>query len=196
MTAPKPPAGKSEWRAALLSARRAVSAEARAAEARALASATHALITSVAPGTACGYLPIGAEPGSPAMLDAMAAAGWRVLLPVVAGGGPLEWAEYAGVESLRAGPHGLLEPSGPRLGASVLGAASLLLIPALAVDLQGVRLGRGAGYYDRSLPLADPGAQLVAVVRDAELVDELPSEPHDVRMTAALTPGHGLRKLG
>ena len=46
-----------------------------------------------------------------------------------------------------------------------------MLVPALAVDRRGVRLGRGAGFYDRSLPLAAPAARLVAVVRDDELVD-------------------------
>jgi 5-formyltetrahydrofolate cyclo-ligase len=59
-----------------------------------------------------------------------------------------------------------------------------------------VRLGRGAGFYDRSLPLAAPTALLVAVVRDDELVDRLPAEPHDVRMTHALTPHGGVVALG
>jgi 5-formyltetrahydrofolate cyclo-ligase len=68
-------------------------------------------------------------------------------------------------------------------------------VPALAVDRRGVRLGRGGGYYDRSLPLAAPGAALVAVVRDTELVPHLPSDPHDVPMTAALTPTAGLTPL-
>ena len=64
------------------------------------------------------------------------------------------------------------------------------------VDRTGVRLGRGAGFYDRSLPLATPTAKLVAVVRDDELVDRLPAEPHDVRMTHALTPNGGVVALG
>jgi 5-formyltetrahydrofolate cyclo-ligase len=55
-----------------------------------------------------------------------------------------------------------------------------------------VRLGRGAGFYDRSLPGRDPRARLIAVVRDVELVDELPAEPHDVAMTDALTPQRGV----
>ncbi len=74
--------------------------------------------------------------------------------------------------------------------------ASVILVPALAVDRAGVRLGRGAGFYDRSLPLADAAARLIAVVRDDELVDRLPAEPHDVRMTHALTPRGGLVTLG
>ena len=72
----------------------------------------------------------------------------------------------------------------------------MILVPALAVDRAGVRLGRGAGFYDRSLPLADAAARLIAVVRDDELVARLPAEPHDVRMTHALTPHNGLVTLG
>lgn len=70
-----------------------------------------------------------------------------------------------------------------------------MLVPALAVDRQGVRLGRGRGFYDRSLRCRDPHARLVAVVRTVELVDVLPSEPHDVPMTHALTPERGLIAL-
>ena len=50
-----------------------------------------------------------------------------------------------------------------------------MIVPALAVDRRGVRLGRGRGFYDRSLDGRDPQAQLIAMVRDAELVDELPA---------------------
>ncbi len=84
----------------------------------------------------------------------------------------------------------------PWLPAEAVADAITVFVPALAVDRAGVRLGRGAGFYDRSLPLADPAARLVAVVRDDELVDEVPAEPHDVRMTHALTPKRGLVELG
>jgi 5-formyltetrahydrofolate cyclo-ligase len=71
-----------------------------------------------------------------------------------------------------------------------------MLVPALAVDRRGVRLGRGRGFYDRSLVHRQVGAPLIAVVRDDEVVDELPVEPHDVAMTHALTPRRGLIALG
>ena len=78
----------------------------------------------------------------------------------------------------------------------VAAGALVVLVPALAVDRRGVRLGRGAGFYDRSLTLARPDTPLIAVVRDDELLDRLPAEPHDVRMTHALTPQKGLVDLG
>jgi 5,10-methenyltetrahydrofolate synthetase len=70
-----------------------------------------------------------------------------------------------------------------------------VLVPALAVDRGGVRLGRGRGFYDRSLCGRDPQASLVAIVRDSELLDEIPAGPHDVPMTHALTPRGGLIAL-
>ena len=64
-----------------------------------------------------------------------------------------------------------------------------MLVPALAVDRRGVRIGKGAGYYDRSLPLATPGVPLVAVVYDEELVDRLPAEDARLPDHRRATPG-------
>ncbi|MGH7291726.1 MAG: 5-formyltetrahydrofolate cyclo-ligase, partial [Myxococcota bacterium] len=108
---------------------------------------------------------------------------------------PLSWGEYREGELVEA-PFGLREPAAPWLPADAIRTASTILVPALAVDRAGVRLGRGAGFYDRSLAMADPTARLIALVRDAELLEHLPGEPHDVPVTHALTPGVGLVELG
>lgn len=151
------------------------------------------------PGTVCAYWPVGTEPGSPALLDGLVGCGCRVLLPVVGSHAgpatPLDWAEYIGARSLQAGPLGLREPTGPRLGCAAITTAVLVLVPALAVDRHGGRLGRGGGHYDRTLPLATPGTPLVAIVRDDEVLASLPVQPHDVPVTATLTPGRGLIPL-
>ena len=183
------PESKALLRRSLSAARSALTAEIREEEASALVNWVGRIDASVV----CCYLPVGTEPGSVAMVDAIRA---RVLLPVVTGAAPLDWAEYAGEDSLVPGPHGLREPAGHRLGPAAIGLADVLLIPALAVDRRGVRLGRGAGHYDRSLPKARAEAALIAVVRDDELLDHLPDEPHDVRMTATLTPRLGIRRVG
>jgi 5-formyltetrahydrofolate cyclo-ligase len=81
------------------------------------------------------------------------------------------------------------------LGVDAISSAELILVPALAVDRSGGRLGRGAGFYDRTLILAAPSAARIALVRDSELVDELPTEAHDVRMTGAVTPSGGFVDL-
>lgn len=189
---------KTQLRAALLAARRAVSEADRAAEARALCD--HLPAVAGAGEVVCAYVPVGAEPGSPALVDRLREQGARVLLPVSrtgAGGEalPLRWGEYVPGALVR-GRFGLWEPAGPLLEPQAVAQAAALLVPALAVDRRGVRLGRGGGYYDRSLCLCAPGTRLIAVVRDNEVLDELPSEPHDVRMTHALTPGRGLVALG
>ncbi|KAA5836935.1 5-formyltetrahydrofolate cyclo-ligase [Saccharopolyspora hirsuta] len=186
---------KAEWRRRLLQQRRDMDETTRSAEARALQEAALAWLAEHPVRTVAAYVPVGGEPGSPDLLEALRAAGLRVLLPVVNRRQPLEWADYTGPDSLREAGFNLLEPAGQRLGAAAVGEAGALLVPALAVDRRGVRLGRGAGYYDRSLPMADPAAPLIAVVRDEEFVPELPGEPHDVRMTGVLTPQRGVVSL-
>ncbi|MDA3650025.1 5-formyltetrahydrofolate cyclo-ligase [Saccharopolyspora indica] len=187
---------KAEWRNTLLEQRREVDQTTRLAEAAALQEAALAWLAEHPVRTVAAYVPVGDEPGSPDLLEALRAAGLRVLLPVVVNRRePLEWADYTGPDSLRGAGFGLLEPAGQRLGAAAIGEAGALLVPGLAVDRRGVRLGRGAGYYDRSLPMAAPGAPLIGVVRDAEFVAELPGEPHDVRMTRVLTPRRGVVPL-
>ncbi|MDX1890318.1 5-formyltetrahydrofolate cyclo-ligase [Mycolicibacterium sp. 050158] len=189
---------KAQLRAEILTARRAIPADVRLAEAGALG----VRLARLADGgeTVCAYVPVGSEPGSVAMLDALVDAGATVLLPVAredAAGTPLplSWGEYRAGKLVAAG-HGLREPAGPTLPPEAIARAALIVVPALAVDRAGVRLGRGAGFYDRSLTLADPAARLVAIVRDDELRDRLPGAAHDVAMTHALTPGHGLVELG
>jgi 5-formyltetrahydrofolate cyclo-ligase len=173
---------KATLRSRLLATRRSLSAEVRTLEAAALAS--HVAALDVTPDqTVCAFLPVGSEPGDASWLDGLRC---RVLLPIVTGDSPLDWAVHpAGF--------GLLEPTGPRLGASAIAGASLVLVPALAVSLDGVRIGKGQGHYDRSLPLVK--APLVGVVRDSEVLSEVPAEPHDVRMNGVLTPSVGLRWL-
>ncbi|MCV7418498.1 5-formyltetrahydrofolate cyclo-ligase [Mycolicibacterium litorale] len=188
---------KAELRARLSSARRKVTPEAREREAAALAG--HLAGFAPAGRTVCAYVPVGSEPGSLVLLDELLALGARVLLPVAQHDDadaplPLRWGEYR-PGHLVAARFGLREPAPPWLAPDAVAEAAVVLVPALAVDRTGVRLGRGAGFYDRSLGSADPDALLIAVVRDDELVERLPSEPHDVRMTHALTPGLGLVAL-
>lgn len=190
-------ASKWAWRRQIRAARRLVTDEEHRTEARMLRN--HLQVVVVPGSTVCAYAPLATEPGTVDLLDELLWVADRVLLPVahttpdeepVA----LRWGEYCPGE-LVTGLWGLQEPPEPWLPESALDEAELVLLPALAVDRRGVRLGRGGGFYDRSLGFRDPGSRLVAVVRDTELVDELPSEPHDVPVTHALTPGRGLIAL-
>jgi len=186
--------GKAEWRKRILRTRRALDSAVHESEAHALAAAARAL--AVADATVCAYVPVRSEPGSIAMLDELVSGGSRVLLPVAREAGPLRWAQYEGTDSLVPAPFGLLEPAGHVLAEEEIASATIVLVPALAVDRRGVRLGRGAGFYDRTLGMAGPRARLLAVVRDDEVVDHLPADPHDRPIHAALTPNHGIIELG
>jgi 5-formyltetrahydrofolate cyclo-ligase len=144
--------------------------------------------------TLAAFVPDPTEPGAHRLPAAFTQLRARVLLPVVpTGGRELTWAVDTG--RLAPGRFGLLEPVGPRLGPTAIGTAEVVVVPAVAVDRAGVRLGRGGGYYDRALRHVRPDARLVALVFDDELVDELPVEPHDQRVTAVVTPSGGWRDL-
>ncbi|HXA89934.1 MAG TPA: 5-formyltetrahydrofolate cyclo-ligase [Mycobacterium sp.] len=190
-------ASKAALRKQLLAARRSIADDVRAAEARMLNEHVELLVSSGS--TVCAYVAAGTEPGSIEMLNVLLHRAGRVLLPIARTTAddtplPLRWGEYR-PGKLSRGRWGLLEPPEPWLPESALAEAELVFVPALAVDRRGVRLGRGGGFYDRSLSDRDPQARLIATVRDAEFVDELPSEPHDVRMTHALTPERGVITL-
>lgn len=187
---------KAKLRAAVLASRRAIPASVKSAEAAALAK--HAAEAVNIDDTVCAYVPVRSEPGSEEFLARLREHCTRLLLPIVEVDGgepsPLRWGTYVPGE-LVAGPYGLLEPTGSVFPATVLAEAAIVFVPALAVDRRGVRLGRGAGFYDRSLIFHAADCRLVAVVRDSEIVEALPSEAHDVHMTHALSPHRGLVSL-
>lgn len=189
-------AEKAAWRRRIRAARRARLPEVRARHAALLTDAALEL-AGRSDGPVCAHLPTGVEPWSADGVEALRAAGHEVLLPVVADReSPLEWARFTGLDALAAGPFGLWEPVGPRLGPDAVRRAQLVLLPALAADRQGVRLGQGGGFYDRTLPLVGADVALVVVLDDGELVEALPAEPHDRRVHAALLPETGVTMLG
>ena len=113
--------------------------------------------------------------------------GW--LLPVLLPDLDLDWAPFDG--ALTTGRYGVLEPTTTRLGPEAIASCDLVLVPALLVDREGYRLGKGGGSYDRALARAT--GLTVALLHDEELVDgPLPHGPHDVRVRAVATPGHGV----
>ncbi|MFJ8433631.1 5-formyltetrahydrofolate cyclo-ligase [Kitasatospora sp. NPDC094019] len=209
---------KGALRTRLLSERRALPAEARERAAEALAGHAGALAAAVPAGasgtagtgaagtaavagaaaTVAAYVSVGAEPGTRPLLDALRARGLRVLLPVLLADNDLDWAEYAGPAALAPAGRGLLEPVGARLGPEAVAGAGLVLLPGLAVDRRGLRLGRGGGSYDRVLArLERAGARpvLAVLLYEHELLERVPAEPHDRPVDLALTPS-GAHRLG
>ncbi|MEU4618723.1 5-formyltetrahydrofolate cyclo-ligase [Actinoplanes sp. NPDC023801] len=219
--AEKSPQIKIALRARLLTARRSLPVTTRAAAATKLQHQILALVRETRASSIAAYVPVGSEPGGPDLPARLLAAlppGGRLLLPVLLPDNDLDWAELtppgtasaagpgtspgdglppdAEVHgSLVAGPRGLLEPSGPRLGVDAIRSVDLLLVPALAVGHDGTRMGRGGGSYDRVLArLPAPGPLTVALLHDGEDVEVVPAEPHDRRVQAVITPTGGLSR--
>jgi len=186
--------GKSTLRAELLTARRAMPPQRRSAADHKLVPA---LLTALRGAeTVAGFLPFGSEPcatATPSLPDALRAAELRVLLPVLLPDLDLDWAYYDG--RLTPAGRGLREPVGPRLGAAAIALVDAVVVPAVAVDRVGVRLGRGGGSYDRALARVPAGVPVIVPLYESEWVARLPSDPHDRAVTAVVTPDRGLVRL-
>jgi 5-formyltetrahydrofolate cyclo-ligase len=183
---------KATLRTSLLAQRAARTPAHRDTAARALAAMLADRVAGA--GVVAAYVPTAEEPGHGHLVETLAARVHHLLLPVVPPRGrELSWAEHDG--RLAPGRFGLLEPTAPAQPAAALGRADVVVVPALAVGRDGTRLGRGGGYYDRALASARPGAVLVAVLFDGELLDAVPAGEHDRRVGAVVTPSGGWQEL-
>jgi 5-formyltetrahydrofolate cyclo-ligase len=133
-----------------------------------------------------GYASIRNEIDITPYLDVQRRRGHHVYLPRVVGPGAVEFVEVEDFAALVPGPFGIPEPVGP---ATPLERIEIFLVPGLAFDRQGTRLGFGLGYYDRILrPEGHARPLAIAIAYDWQVVDgELPSEPHDIPMDAIAT---------
>ena len=186
---------KSLLRRRLIAARARLSQADRAAAGRALRDAIMELPETGMAGTVAAYLAVGTEPETRGLVFALWKRGSYVLLPVLRDDYDLDWASYEGPDSLTAGPHGLLEPTEPRRGVAGISSADLVIVPALAADRRGHRLGRGGGSYDRALARVGAAVPTIALLYDSELLDEVPAGPHDQRVRAVAQPGRGINKV-
>jgi 5-formyltetrahydrofolate cyclo-ligase len=184
---------KQALRAAVLARRRTLTVQHLARDAEALAEVVLGLLGDTR--TVGAYVSVGTEPGTGPLLAALDARGVETLLPLLRGDGDLDWARYTGPAGLAAAPRGLVEPLAPPLGVQAVGRAQLLVVPALAVDRRGYRLGRGGGSYDRVLArLVGRDVRVVALLHEGELLDlPVPREPHDrpvhaVALASGLVP--------
>ncbi|MDX3094577.1 5-formyltetrahydrofolate cyclo-ligase [Streptomyces sp. ME01-24h] len=189
---------KRALRGRLLRVRRGLTTDDRAEAERAITQHAVTMPELSQARTVAAYVSTGGEPGTRALLDVLRGRGERVLLPVLLPDDDLDWAPYEGPGGLRPAPRGLYEPTGPRLGPDAVTAADAVLLPGLAVDGRGLRLGRGGGSYDRVLArLAAAGATpaLVVLLYAHEVLDRVPDEPHDRPVDAVVTP-EGVRRFG
>ena len=184
---------KAGLRAALLAARRALPASARAEAASLLTAAVLTLPEVSTARTVAVYISIGTEPPTAELLDVLRSRDVRVLVPVLRDDLDLDWAIYETRDRMSPGARGMWTPDGDRLGIQAIAEADVVLVPALAVGADGTRLGRGGGSYDRALARVPAGRPVIALLYDGELLPGVPAEPHDRRVTAVITPSGAVR---
>jgi 5-formyltetrahydrofolate cyclo-ligase len=180
MTAPD----KSALRRAALARRDARRGEAAAQAAAAIARQA---MTLIPPGQKiAGYFPIGSELDPRPAMQALAARGDALALPVTGRAGTvLVFRRWVPGTALVPGPFGTSHP--PENAPAV--RPDILLVPLVAFDRQGHRLGYGTGFYDRTIAALKAEGPLVAwgLAYDDQEVAEVPAGPHDARLDGVIT---------
>lgn len=132
------------------------------------------------------------EPPTEALLDALVNEGIDVYLPVCEPDYALSWVEYTpGMEFAPSALAPVMEPVGERIGTELFDEINTLIMPALSIDEDGLRLGQGGGYYDRFLPLIeDAPVRVAAVVYEHEYVPPgaFRIDEHDQPVDLVFTP--------
>ncbi|HEU5484720.1 MAG TPA: 5-formyltetrahydrofolate cyclo-ligase [Microlunatus sp.] len=149
-------------------------------------------LTDRVPSRLAAYLSAGTEPDSWRFVAWAVTEGIHVLLPVLTDGRGRRlqvpaWAPYEGRDRLRSGRSGILEPIGSVLPGDPLSGVDLMIVPGLAADLTGNRLGRGGGWYDRAR--ADhPELETWLLLNDDEVIEVVPAEAWDLPVHRLITP--------
>ena len=193
LTGLEPTEAKDALRKAIRAERDRLSTRARARAGDGFAQVVGDLPQVRAARTVAAYVSRPAEPATVPLLERLAARGTRVLLPVLGTGLQREWAWFTTAEELQVrAPGRPPEPGGPTVGVEALAEVDAVVVPALAVDTTGARLGQGGGWYDRVLVHARPGTCVIAMVFPDEIYDHttrpLPQQPHDHPVDIVATP--------
>jgi 5-formyltetrahydrofolate cyclo-ligase len=176
---------KTELRKAALARRDALGADVRAAAAQAIAARPFPM--PVPPGAiVSGFMPLKSEINPLPLMRTLADAGAKLALPVVAGKGrPLIMRAFTFRDVLASGVWGIREPKpeAPEV------FPDILLVPLLAFDRSGHRIGYGAGYYDMTITAlrARKSVAAVGIAFAAQEVAQVPSTPRDARLDLVLT---------
>lgn len=168
-------------------ARAGVGADVAAACARRAAEGVLALAELATAPQVALYAAVAGELPTRPLFEAVRATGKRCLLPAVVGlGQPLVFRIAERWEDLVPGRYGVPEP---RADSEALapGPDDLAVVPGLAFDVDGRRLGTGAGHYDRTFPPGRPAPLLVGFAFDLQRVERVPSAPHDRAMDVVVT---------
>lgn len=142
--------------------------------------------------TAVGiYAPIHNEVMTGLIRDGALSSGKRLCYPAVTGN-ELEFRRVEAAIDLVPGAFGILEPT-PKCPVCPPNTIDLVLVPGVAFDLFGRRIGYGKGYYDRTLHSLEGNGRLVGLCFDFQLVEKISGEPHDVLMDVIITDRRVIR---
>ena len=132
------------------------------------------------------YVSFRSEVDTLGIIEQLLQEGKRVFVPVVNTAlRNMHAAEIFSIQDLKSGYKGILEPSFDAPKANVA-EIDLCLIPGAVFDSRGFRIGYGGGYYDRFLPTLNESAYCIGLAFEAQMVDELPHENHDVKVHETL----------
>lgn len=120
------------------------------------------------------------------LFDAVVGSDREAWLPRIASGRRLEFAPVSDWAALRPGRHGILEPL-PEVAAGGLEVGDVVVVPGVAFDVDGNRLGRGGGYYDAAFPPGAVGPTLIGLGYEFQIVDAVPHDARDRRVDALVT---------
>ncbi|KJQ55269.1 5-formyltetrahydrofolate cyclo-ligase [Microbacterium sp. SA39] len=179
---------KRALRAELRERRQLLSDSQRDSAASAIAERLDALIEGLGARSISCYLSSTTEPGTRQFVASAVRRGIRVLLPITRADGLLDWAVATDDDEVAEGLFGLPEPTGEVLGPIAVDDVDLMIIPAAAVDRDGMRMGWGRGYFDKTIGSMEKCPPVYAVIYDSEILDFLPREVHDQPVNGVVTP--------
>jgi 5-formyltetrahydrofolate cyclo-ligase len=179
---------KRALRAELRERRNVLSQSARDAAAAGVREQLDALVDRLGVRSMSCFLSTTTEPGTREFVDAAVERGIRVLLPITRADGLLDWSVASPDVDIAEGLFGMPEPVGDVLGPIAVNDVDLLVIPAAAVARDGMRLGWGRGYFDKTIGSMEGCPPVYAVVYDSEVLDEVPFDALDQPVTGVVTP--------
>jgi 5-formyltetrahydrofolate cyclo-ligase len=132
------------------------------------------------------YSPIHNEVEMEGVVDHALSSGKTVLLPAVSRTGGLLFRELTQTSCMHEGKYGILEPCVSNRVYDPA-EADIIVVPGIAFDMKGHRIGYGKGYYDKTLHHLEGQGRIIAVCYDFQLVDVIAGEPHDVKIDLVIT---------
>jgi 5-formyltetrahydrofolate cyclo-ligase len=178
---------KRALRAEIRERRRIMTALERESAARGLLANLQSVVEEFSATSIACYLSVNDEPPTREFVDWALGRGMRVLLPVAREDGLMDWAPYdQGDEAVDA--VGMPMPTTEVLGPIAIADVDVVFIPAASIGRDGMRLGWGRGYFDRTLGSMTRRPPVYAVIYDHEVVDSVPREKHDQAVDGMVTP--------